>query len=176
VVRGDGGDNEIEIKESHNKINVYFAGEFIRRFERRDVDKVEVYGLDGADEIVVHDSVSVVAWLFGGGENDSLTGGRRDTLIDGGDGRDTIRGGRGQNVLLGGRGGDLIFGEEAEDLIVGGGPIADADALSEVFRKWTGRARMKIGSSVYPNCSRITPLKKTTRSTLCSAGKDAIGT
>lgn len=140
VVRGDGADNEIEVRESSGKVQVFIDGDLVREINKHDVERVEVHGLDGNDDIVVHNSVNIAAWLFGGDGNDTIVGGKKNTLIVGGDGDDTLLGGRGQDVLIGGMGADVTLGEQGEDVLIGGKirHDDDRDALDEIFHHWTG--------------------------------------
>jgi 2',3'-cyclic-nucleotide 2'-phosphodiesterase/3'-nucleotidase/5'-nucleotidase len=146
VVSGDNLDNEIIVSQtggngSKGIISVERDGVLVGSFRARDVDKVLVRGLGGDDTIIVDHSASVPAWLFGGDGNDTLVGGKGDSLLVGGDGNDTLLGGNGWDVLIGGLGEDTILGQQGQDLLIGGATVHDGDddVLAEIFRLWTAR-------------------------------------
>lgn len=66
------------------------------------------------------------AFMLGGKDADTLTGGTADDLLVGNAGADTLDGGDGADILLGGKGQDTLRGGEGADLLIGG---ADNDTL-----------------------------------------------
>jgi hypothetical protein len=140
VVHGDPEDNQIEVTESGGLVRVSIDGQVVREVPKSEVEKIEVFGGDGNDTIVVADSVSIAAWLYGEGGNDTIVGGKKNNVILGGTGNDTLIGGKGLDVLIGGLGEDVIVGQQGSDLLVGGTTDFDDDAatLAEILRRWSG--------------------------------------
>jgi hypothetical protein len=104
---------------------------------------VIVKGMAGNDTISVSSSIQLPALLFGGGGNDTLTGGGGANVLDGGGGRDTLTGGPGRNVLIGGTGADVLTGGSADDLLIGDQTTYDTPtsthvlALEAILAEWS---------------------------------------
>lgn len=90
-----------------------------RNFTLGDFDRINVYGLDGNDRIVIGVGVGG-ANLNGGNGDDTMIGSTGEDRLDGGDGDDVLRGLDGNDTLLGGRGRDTLFGGADNDLLDGG--------------------------------------------------------
>jgi Ca2+-binding RTX toxin-like protein len=93
------------------------------------VSLIQVYGLAGNDSIQLSEASGALprAYLFGGGDNDTLTGGSGADLVFGQSGNDALLGkgaadalyaGPGNDVLTGGDADDQVFGEEDDDRMV----------------------------------------------------------
>src|SRR5215217_2014559 len=89
---------------------------------------IQVFGLAGNDVITLNEANGAVpaAHLFGGGDNDTLTGAS---------GADQLFGQAGNDTLLGKGGADLLFGGNDNDTLTGG------DADDQVFAQ-SGNDRM----------------------------------
>ena len=77
-----------------------------------DFDRIEVYGGDGDDIIVVDPDLKE----FGDG---ALPGSGPPTLLDGGKGNDELRAGGGRTTLQGGEGDDKLYGSPKNDVFRG---------------------------------------------------------
>ena len=107
--------------------------------------RVIAYGMAGNDTITVNSNVTKTCILFGGNDNDSLTGGGGKSILVGGYGADTIRGGTGANILVGCH---MLYGQ---------GPSYFYE-LSPAFTNWekasTNAARdgiLKVSTKVFSN-------------------------
>jgi hypothetical protein len=81
------------------------------------LDRIELYGLDGNDTLVVKNT-TLPAILVGGNGNDTLVGG---------DGNNTLIGGAGDNMLFGGKGDTTFIGGAGNDFMHGGPGTNTAD-------------------------------------------------
>ena len=149
VIKGTTGCDVIKVCEADGGVlNVSVNGEKTA-YKLASGTKVEVYGLDGNDAIILK-GLNRDASVYGGngndlidarqvtngnvrlfGENgcDVLIGGCGDDLLDGGNGKDLLIGGggkdqlkgeNGKDWLFGGKGDDALFGGNARDLLIGG--------------------------------------------------------
>ncbi|MCW5736213.1 MAG: hypothetical protein KIS73_18935, partial [Enhydrobacter sp.] len=75
--------------------------------------RIDVFGLDGSDIITLNEANGALpqAFLFGGVEIDTVTGGS---------GNDQLFGQAGDDILLGKGGTDLLFGGDGNDTLTGG--------------------------------------------------------
>ncbi|WP_041769204.1 DUF4214 domain-containing protein [Pseudovibrio sp. FO-BEG1] len=73
-------------------------------------------GTDGADTLQIGSADAA----FGGGGNDTITGGNSNDLLYGGKGNDTLNGGKGLDTLVGGQGNDTLKGGDSTDVLTGG--------------------------------------------------------
>lgn len=118
VVNGSSGADRIGlVVDSLGRVVVDVNG-IVRRFQREDVQRVQVNGYEGADVISLDPDVP-------GG------------TLDGGAGNDTITGSNGSDMLLGGSGADRLFGGFGADTLGGGsgrdrGDDDDADTRISV--------------------------------------------
>jgi VCBS repeat-containing protein len=77
----------------------------------------KIYGGGGNDTITGGDKGDE---LYGNTGSDSLSGGDQNDLIYGGSGNDTIQGGSQTDTIYGGSGSDTILGNDHNDFIIGG--------------------------------------------------------
>ena len=104
---------------------------------------VVVLGQDGNDTITVDPQLTVAALLYGGGGNDTISGGNGNGIQLGGDGNDTLSSGNGRDLLLGGAGADTLSGNNGDDLLVAGSTSFDLPtaanqlALVSIAREWS---------------------------------------
>ena len=114
-IRGTDGQDHIRVTQNGDYLEVYDA-DFLRgSFNANVVQGMQIVALGDNDVIDVHE-VSVSAWIYAGGGDDTVLGtANRDTIF-GGEGNDTLHGNAGDDVLYGDAG-------EADSLI--GGPGAD---------------------------------------------------
>jgi Ca2+-binding RTX toxin-like protein len=139
VIRVRSGDDPdsikvvIKDKEYHVKIRGAFAPP---------INRIVVYGLAGADNIQVSDSIHIASWLYGGAGNDRLNGGAGDDVLLGGDGDDLLIGGEGRDMLIGGFGKDHLVGQGGDDLLIAGATACDTNpvALDSLLAEWTSPA------------------------------------
>jgi Ca2+-binding RTX toxin-like protein len=88
---------------------------------------------------MIDPTVTVSAYLVGGGGNDDLRGGGGNDVLMGAGGNDKLYGRGGKNLLIGGAGADLIVGGAFEDLLIAGTTAHDANetALFNIMSEWT---------------------------------------
>ena len=85
--------------------------------------KIQVFGLSGNDTISLSEANGALpaANLFGGGGNDTLTGGSGGDQLFGQAGNDTLLGKGGADLLFGGTENDTMTGGDADDQVFGQG-------------------------------------------------------
>jgi alkaline phosphatase D len=93
----------------------------------RPTTRIVAYGQAGNDTILVADSITLSAWLYGGTGADILKGGGGNDQLSGGDNRD---------ILIGGAGADTLVGDKAEDILISGTTTLDQTALSAIRSEW----------------------------------------
>ena len=98
--------------------------------------RVVVYGLDGNDKLKVSGGTEVPAWLFGGGGDDDLDGGKGNDVLVGGAGDDKLKGFDGNDLLIGGIGADDLDGGKGADILVAGSTDYDNHLAASVPRSW----------------------------------------
>ncbi len=96
-----------------------------------------VHGGSGADTISANSAVFVTRTLYGGADNDTITGGPAGDSLYGENGNDTMRGGPQGDDLIGGHGDDNEFGESGldrffEDVDVDASPITGPNGADEL--------------------------------------------
>ncbi len=101
-----------------------------------DVEKVVVYGGDGADTITVG-TINRPVELYGEGGNDYLSAGNRDDLLDGGEDNDRLFGNGGTDTLYGGSGADLLYGGDFNAALL------DDTALLTIWADWSSNDSMR---------------------------------
>ena len=84
------------------------------------IQKIEVYGNGGDDDIRIDEDITLPAMIDGGAGNDTIEGGGGTNTIYGGLGNDEIEGGDGNDVIYGGDGNDTIEGGDGNDVIDAG--------------------------------------------------------
>ncbi len=84
---------------------------------------IQVFGLASDDVITLDEANGALprANLFGGSQNDRLTGGSGGDMLFGQDGNDTLLGKGGVDLLFGGTGNDTLTGGDADDQVFGEG-------------------------------------------------------
>lgn len=85
---------------------------------------IRIYGYNGNDNIRYDQSNGTIfapITIFGGGGDDTLTGGSGNDKFHGDSGNDTIFGGNGKDRIYGDGGDDVLTGEGGNDTIYGGG-------------------------------------------------------
>ena len=96
-----------------------------------------VYGGSGGDTIADNSGVFADRTFYGGGDNDTITGGTAGDILYGQGGNDTMHGGTAGDDLYGGQGDDHEFGDAGldrffEDLDVGGISITGPNGADEL--------------------------------------------
>ena len=84
------------------------------------ISKVNAYGGQGDDEVIMAEAMQVQANFAGGAGNDLLAGGDLVDTLTGGAGNDVLFGYRGADLLSGGGGNDLLNGGQGSDTLDGG--------------------------------------------------------
>jgi Ca2+-binding RTX toxin-like protein len=98
TVNGDANDNAIHAwVRNGNTVRVDRDGT-IKDFDLASVKNVEVYGVDGNDDILLNLG-AIPAYALGGAGNDTLTGGDEYDNFVGGGGKDNLSGGLGDDHL-----------------------------------------------------------------------------
>jgi serralysin len=101
-----------------------------------EVTRISLDGGDGDDQIVLNDTVTVPAYLYGNLGNDKIIGGHANDTLSGGAGKDTIYGGLGDDRLGGNGGHDREYGEAGKDRLYGGDGNDYLDGGSSMDRLW----------------------------------------
>ena len=116
-----------------NFLRLSFNGKF-RRFPIKDVQRIEVYGRKGNDQIAVgfgnFDPSKMEVYVDGNGGADTITGYRGNDTLLGSDADDSIIGAGGNDSLDGGTGNDTLIGGPGQDTLMGGDGDDMMDALS----------------------------------------------
>jgi Ca2+-binding RTX toxin-like protein len=104
--------------------------------------RICVHGMGGNDTIIVSQSVTLPAWLFGDNGKDQLMGGGGPTILVGGSGNCTLWGGSGRTIMIAGAGADSLMAGTGDTILVGGTTAYDANAraLQAVLNTWTSSA------------------------------------
>uniref|UniRef100_UPI001424A0B2 Ig-like domain-containing protein n=1 Tax=Thalassoroseus pseudoceratinae TaxID=2713176 RepID=UPI001424A0B2 len=97
VVTGTNDDDQLLVDRQGWRLIVYSGSKRIGTFDRRDVNRIEMYGFDGNDILRIDERIKIEAYIDGGSDNDLLFGGRGDDTIIGGSGFDVYFSGRGQD-------------------------------------------------------------------------------
>src|SRR5215218_1636627 len=116
-VNGDSLDNTIAVsRDAAGKILVNGGAVAV-------IAKIQVFGLSGNDTISLSEANGALpaANLFGGGGNDTLTGGSGGDQLFGQAGNDTLLGKGGADLLFGGTENDTMTGGDADDQVFGQG-------------------------------------------------------
>jgi hypothetical protein len=74
----------------------------------------------GEDAMTATDTQNRGAFMLGGYNKDTLTGGTADDLLVGNADNDTLNGGGGNDILLGGADNDILNGDDGADMLLGG--------------------------------------------------------
>jgi hypothetical protein len=140
LVGGTAGDDLIEVHTDAGSIRVLLNGVDEGTFAP--TGRVIVYGLAGDDQVVVSQSITLPAWLYGGPGNDRLAGGSGNNVLLGEDGSDTLFAGSDRDLLIGGAGTDDLSGMAGDDILIGGTTTFDhnPDALCAIMAEWGNTA------------------------------------
>jgi Ca2+-binding RTX toxin-like protein len=143
VINGTNSADSIEVQRqlSGRDLLVQANGQTIGRFNRRDVDKITIYGFDGDDALIVSPPLTIPAIIRGGLGNDNVFGGFGKDVLLGGPGNDVLFGGLGRNILIGGTGRDLLLGTFGQDILIGGTTVHDThdSSLYAISDQWNSR-------------------------------------
>lgn len=124
VLRFDGDANantmQVTLNEATQMIDVRLDGDPAESFAVAQVQRLEVSGLDGNDNISIDDDLTIPASVNGGLGNDTIASGGGNDTIRGAEGNDFINAGLGDDSVLGGEGNDTIKGRGGADEIDGG--------------------------------------------------------
>ena len=97
VCGGSGNDTILFGQGAKGKVQVAVDGHIIGSYAP--TGHLIAYGLGGNNMIIVSSKISLPAWIFGGGVNDTLVGGGGMNLLIGGTGKNSITGGAGKNMV-----------------------------------------------------------------------------
>jgi hypothetical protein len=102
---------------------------------------VMVWGLDGNDQVAVHDGKTTIpSWVFAGSGNDNIQVEHGNNMIVGGAGQNYIQGGTGRDFIIGGSGGggSQLLGGQSGDLLIAGSTAYDQNtqALALINAEW----------------------------------------
>lgn len=106
----------VHVSTDGHEITVTMNGEGVT-FHAHDVQKITIHGLQGHDEIVIDEAVTIDAQVWGGQGKDEILGGGGNDCLSGGNGKDDIEGRAGNDLLKGGNGKDWLDGGDGEDLL-----------------------------------------------------------
>jgi Ca2+-binding RTX toxin-like protein len=118
VVNGTINDDRINVEQLGNKFAVYFDGDRLGEFQRRDVTSIRISGYQGDDRLYLSKSITINSAVYGGSGNDTIFGSN---------GNNELHGDAGDDILFGGNGADRLFGDDGNDWLFGGN---GADSLS----------------------------------------------
>jgi Cadherin domain/RTX calcium-binding nonapeptide repeat (4 copies) len=143
VIRGTDRNDRIVVEECKDGQVTVIVNDKVTHVQLQKDQEIQVFGLDGNDQIVLkglnrnvtvdggdgNDTINgrgvtnplAVQTLLGGKGNDVLIGGRGNDILRGGDGNDVLRGGKGNDLLDGGLGNDVLIGGPGNDALIGGG-------------------------------------------------------
>ena len=125
TVMGDGADNTTVVsRDAAGKILVNGGAVTVTGGTATvaNTSLIQVFGLGGNDVITLSEANGALpaAHLFGGGENDILTGGSGADQLFGQAGNDVLLGKGGSEFLFGGAGDDVLNGGAGLDVLDGG--------------------------------------------------------
>ena len=138
VINGTNNTDSIQVQPFRNQLIAKANGQEIGRFNRRDVDKISIYGFDGDDGLSVSSPLTIPVIIRGGLGNDNIFGGSGNDVLLGGPGNDVLFGGLGGNILIGGTGRDLLVGAFCQDILIGGTTVHDThdSSLYAISNQW----------------------------------------
>jgi subtilisin-like proprotein convertase family protein len=127
-IGGTAGDDDILVRQvPTGDLRVFIDDTLVGNFAP--TGQLIIEGGDGSDNIAVGVQITATRLVYGGGGNDTITGGRGSGTVFGGDGDDLIQATSGRNFLVGGDGVDTVRSGNGEDILVGGTTVYD-DALA----------------------------------------------
>ena len=128
TITGDTLADTINVYQTSSGVSVDLDGNgFGSPYANGSISRIDIFGLDGADEIYVEGAVR--GWNYGGEDVAEVV------KIEGGDGNDIIIAGDSLDTVYGGNGNDSMQGSEENDLMYGGagndtmGGDADNDTM-----------------------------------------------
>ncbi len=103
------------------------------------VDLIVIYGYGGNNTITLNSNVTTNAYVLGGNNGNTITGGSGYNILVGGSGTDKITGGSNRDLLIGGTGGDTMNGGGGDDILVAGTTSYNDNlgALESIMAEWT---------------------------------------
>ena len=175
VIGGGSGDDFIKIRERRHDGRMRFrihecdTGFASHEVTDQVIDRVLVYGQGGDDWIHVAQNVDAPILLDGGDGDDTLVGGRGQSILLGQAGNDWLFGGYGRGLLIGGTGADRIFGWNRSDILIGGYTSFDNDrhSLDMIMQEWASdrtyseRTSNLMGTGTGPRSNGTTFLRAT---------------
>jgi hypothetical protein len=117
VVDGTDGVDLISVRYRGPMVQVIHNG-VTQRFLAADINRIEIYTLDGND-IVDLSSIYINTYVLAGMGNDLVYGGFGNDTLTGAAGKDTLYGGEGDDRLTGGQHNDIIHGQGGSDVLYG---------------------------------------------------------
>ncbi len=115
--------NTLVITENDSSTNFEDVSTFFNiRQLSLDVHIIEVFGLDGNDDLEVNEEggpIRISTTFDGGAGDDTIVGSAGNDWIIGGDGNDVLSGGGGSDFITGGNDDDQIFGNAGRDYLNG---------------------------------------------------------
>ncbi len=152
-VVGTNDDDEILVKEKNGSVEVKIESDDFdakHAFPAADVGRVFVFALAGDDEVNIHKTISLDAFVLGGDGDDQLSGGQGRNVLVGGNGDDEIIGNHTLDIIIGGWGEDEMNGKDGDDLLIGGSTNADESlaALDTLLSDWNDRDLPSIFSTL----------------------------
>ncbi len=103
------------------------------------VDLIVIYGFGGNNTITLNSNVTTNAYVLGGNNGNTITGGSGYNILVGGSGTDKITGGSNRDLIIGGTGGDTLNGGGGDDILVAGTTTYNDNlgALESIMAEWT---------------------------------------
>jgi Ca2+-binding RTX toxin-like protein len=124
TVMGDSASNTIEISRDTSGAILVNGGAVTVRGGSATVAntvRIQLFGKGNSDTLSLIESSGALprANIFGGGGNDTITGGSGADMLFGEGGDDTLNSRGGADFLFGGSGGDILVGGDADDQVFG---------------------------------------------------------
>jgi Ca2+-binding RTX toxin-like protein len=141
-VWGTAGNDTLKVTSTKiaGQVLVTFNGKSRGTFQP--TGRIVMHGLAGTDNILVANTITLPAWLYGEDGNDVLTGDAGPNVLLGGAGKDTLWGGKGRSLLIGGAGTDSVSSGLGDALLIGKSTDFDANdtALLALLNEWNSAA------------------------------------